>query len=106
MITVALLIIAGVVAGYFLKEKQTFVKYSGKVTMWLIYLLLFFLGLTIGNNEFIMQQLPEIGFKAMVINFVAIGGGVGLAFAYQSLTLKTRQGAKCKTASLYLLFLF
>lgn len=76
MLTVAAFIFAGVLTGYLIRGKQRLQRINAKMTIWAIYLLLFFLGLLIGHDEYIMQQLPQLGFSALAITLVATGGSL------------------------------
>jgi len=74
MITVVLIMTAGIVLGYVVRHRTMLIKINDKLIMWAIYLLLFVLGATIGTNEIIMKSLPTLGLKALAI---AVGGVLG-----------------------------
>jgi len=77
MITVVAIMTAGIVLGYFLKNRTELIKINDKLVTWAIYLLLFILGVGIGANEVIMKSLPTLGLKALAIT---VGGVIGSIF--------------------------
>jgi uncharacterized membrane protein YbjE (DUF340 family) len=80
MIKVVAIMIAGIVLGYFMRQRDLLKKINDSLIMWAIYLLLFVLGLTIGANEVIMKNLPTLGLKALAISIGGILGSVILAW--------------------------
>lgn len=77
MITVVAIMTAGIVLGYFLRNRTKLIKINDKLVTWAIYLLLFILGVGIGSNEIIMKSLPTLGLKALAIT---VGGVIGSIF--------------------------
>ena len=80
MITVVLVMTAGIVLGYFIRHKAVLIKINDKLIMWAIYLLLFVLGVSIGTNDTIMKGLPALGLKALAITIGGVIGSVLLAW--------------------------
>ncbi|MFW5708233.1 MAG: LysO family transporter [Bacteroidota bacterium] len=76
MLTVVAIMFAGMLAGYLLRGQKRILRMNARLTMWVIYLLLFFLGLAIGGDEYIMRQLPELGLMALLITLLAVGGSL------------------------------
>lgn len=76
MITVVLIMLAGMLAGYLLRGRKTLLRLNGRLTLWTIWLLLFFLGLSIGHNEYIMRQLPGLGLTAFWVSIAGVGGSL------------------------------
>ena len=58
----------GLIAGWFLRRRRF--AWTGRLSVFLIWLLLFLLGLEAGGNRMVMQSLPSLGLEAL---------GVGLA---------------------------
>ncbi|MDY0199425.1 MAG: LysO family transporter [Bacteroidales bacterium] len=81
MFTVLIVMVVGVFFGYFFRTRKKMVKFADKFTMWAIYLLLFLLGIAVGANEIIMNNLPKLGFKALVVSLGGIAGSVIVAWA-------------------------
>jgi len=80
MITVVAIMTAGIVLGYFLRNKTRLIKINDKLITWAIYLLLFILGVGIGANEIIMKSLPTLGLKALAITIGGVVGSIILAW--------------------------
>ena len=81
MFIVILFIFLGITAGYVLRTRiksktagTTVAKWSSRLTTWLIWLLLFMLGIEVGGNEHIMQALPTLGVEALVVSVLTILG--------------------------------
>lgn len=54
---------------------------NGRLTTWLIWLLLFMLGLEVGSNRELIAALPTLGVEAMVLSVSATLGSCVLAWA-------------------------
>ena len=80
MITVVLVMTAGIILGYIVRHKSLLIKLNDKLIMWAIYLLLFVLGVSIGTNDTIMKSLPSLGLKALAITIGGVAGSVLLAW--------------------------
>ncbi|PID95661.1 MAG: DUF340 domain-containing protein [Bacteroidetes bacterium] len=80
MITVLVIMTAGIILGFFIHHKTTLIKLNDKLTSWTIYLLLFLLGIQVGLNDKIINNIHTIGFQATVITIGALLGS--LIFAY------------------------
>ena len=76
MITVIALMTVGIILGLFLDQIPKLIKAVDKLITYAIYLLLFLLGISVGINEKIMNNLDSIGVKALMISFGAISGSV------------------------------
>ncbi|MFW6224143.1 MAG: LysO family transporter [Bacteroidota bacterium] len=93
MLIVAAIMLAGILAGYLLRGRKRILRLNSRMTMWTIYLLLFFMGMVIGHDEYIMQQLPELGFMAFIITIMAVLGSVSMAWLLWKLMFrKENQG--------------
>lgn len=77
MLTVVIIMSAGIALGYFIRKHNKIVKLLDSLIMWAIYLLLFMLGVAIGTNETILNNLPNLGLKAL---FISLGGIIGSLF--------------------------
>lgn len=71
--------LVGIVAGYFLRQTHG-VVYIPRLIMVCIFLLLFFLGISVGKNPQIMNNLLSIGWQALLITAGALGGSVFMAW--------------------------
>ncbi|MBD8346705.1 MULTISPECIES: LysO family transporter [unclassified Dysgonomonas] len=91
MFTVFTIMVIGIIAGYFLRRIPD-IKIIGKLITGFIFLLLFFLGIAVGHNEKIVNNLTTIGLQALIITMGAIAGSVGLAwFVYKKFFEKGRE---------------
>ena len=80
MFTVLLIMIAGIAAGFLLRKKKNFAKYTDIIIVWLIYILLFLLGVSVGANKVILNNLDNLGFKALLLSVGAVSGSVFISF--------------------------
>lgn len=76
MIIVLLLMLAGMLTGFALRQRSIVLKINEKLTSVAIYILLFLLGISVGLNKTIIQQLDKIGIQALIITLGAISGSV------------------------------
>ena len=91
MFTVFTIMVIGIIAGYFLRRIPD-IKIIGKLITGFIFLLLFFLGIAVGHNEKIVNNLTTIGLQALIITMGAIAGSVGLAwFVFKKFFEKGRE---------------
>jgi uncharacterized membrane protein YbjE (DUF340 family) len=77
---ILIILFAGTLTGYAFSRIKLFNKVTDKASMYIIYVLLFFMGLSVGTKPEIMQNLASIGFEALVIAIFAIGGSILTAF--------------------------
>jgi uncharacterized membrane protein YbjE (DUF340 family) len=84
MLTVIIIMTSGMVAGYFLRNIKSVSKPVGIVITWAIYLLLFFLGISVGTNDTIIANIGKIGFQALLLTIGAVTGSILLSwFTYK-----------------------
>ena len=79
-------IFLGIALGYTLRTRQAskvgvISALNGRLTTWLIWLLLFMLGLEVGSNRELIAALPTLGVEAMVLSVSATLGSCVLAWA-------------------------
>lgn len=70
----------GVFIGYLLK-KISFLEHLPKSIGWTIFILIFLMGISIGGNQNIINNLSTLGVQAFVIAFLATSGSVLCAWA-------------------------
>lgn len=84
MITVLVVMLAGIFLGFFLNRFPKTIEVNNRLISGAIYLLLFLLGISVGLNKTIMQNLAKIGGQALIISLGAIAGSVlSLWFVYR-----------------------
>ena len=77
---ILLLLIIGAGSGFFLSGIKNFNKISEKISSYAIFILLFFMGLSVGGNKEIMNNFADLGIKALIISLFAVGGSVFIAW--------------------------
>lgn len=80
MIKIIIIMCAGIFTGTLLKEKKSMLTFVDRLTLASIYLLLFLLGLSVGTDENIIRNFPNIGFTAVLLTLGAIAGSVILSW--------------------------
>lgn len=74
MFVIISLLLLGVGVGYLFRNNN--LKWISKLIMALIWLLLFILGVEVGENEEIMKGLHTIGIEALIITVAAVLGSI------------------------------
>lgn len=74
MLIVIGLMVSGIILGYILRNRD--LKIIQKLIMYAIFALLFLLGLSVGTNDKIMDNLSTIGLDALIITLGAVGGSI------------------------------
>ena len=74
------IMMAGMLAGWLLRNRKRLLAWNARLINVAIYFLLFFLGVTIGTDETIVSTLPTLGVKALWLALGGIGGSVLLAW--------------------------
>lgn len=90
MFKVIAIMLAGVLIGFLFRSKQKFIQLSEKSIQIIIVLLLFFMGVGVGANSLIMNDLSEIGMKGLSLAFSAILGSVLLSALLYFFVFKKR----------------
>lgn len=91
MITVLLVMLAGILIGFKINRYPVAIKLNDKLTSLSIYVLLFLLGISVGLNKTIIQNLHKIGFQAVIITLGAISGSVLTLWLLYRFFFKTEQ---------------
>lgn len=79
MLTVIIIMSVGMIAGYILRKHKKLYQGLDKTVSYVIYLLLFLLGITVGQNETIIRNFHLIGLKALLITVASVLGSIILA---------------------------
>ena len=87
MFIVILFIFLGIDLGYTIRTriassacKSAVGAWSARITTWLIWLLLFLLGIEVGSNQQIIASLPTLGVEALVLSVLATLGSCVMAW--------------------------
>jgi len=88
MFTVVIIMVVGMLIGFLLREKQRITKYIDTIVTWAIFLLLFLLGVSVGSNKTILNNIDSILLSVIVLTIGAVFGSVIVAyFTYKFLKL-------------------
>jgi uncharacterized membrane protein YbjE (DUF340 family) len=71
---------AGIILGYLVRNKIELIKYVDHAIRVSIYLLLFLLGISVGANRTVMDNLGSLGFNALLLAAGAVASSVGLSY--------------------------
>lgn len=89
MFTVIAIMFGGIAIGYLFRKVEILQK-IGKPISYTILLLLFLLGISVGSNEAIMNNLTTLGGQAFLIAFAGTVGSVLAAWGVYHLFFKER----------------
>ena len=70
------LFLVGIVVGRMLLGRPKIHHSSNRLMMWAVYVLLFFLGISVGSNSEIIDNIPSLGFQALVLALAALLGSL------------------------------
>jgi uncharacterized membrane protein YbjE (DUF340 family) len=80
MYQVLLLLLVGMLIGFLLRAKKIFAQSVDIIINILIYILLLFLGISMGSNKLIVKNIGSIGINAFVLSLASIVGSVLFCF--------------------------
>lgn len=80
MTEILIIMLTGIFTGFLFKKKRSLINAADKLAGFSIYLLLFLLGLSIGNNEIIVNNFARIGFTSIVLTLSGITGSVFFSY--------------------------
>ncbi|WP_347396447.1 LysO family transporter [Parabacteroides leei] len=89
MFTVIGIMFGGIAIGYLLRKVE-FLQKIGRPISYTILLLLFLLGISVGANEAIINNLTTLGGQAFLIALAGTGGGVLAAWGVYHFFFKER----------------
>lgn len=89
MFTVLAIMSAGIILGYLVRHKKRFRKVIDSSINIAIYLLLFLLGISVGGNRTVVDNLGSLGFNALWLAVGAVAGSVGLSYLTYKLFFAT-----------------
>ena len=79
IITISIMLL-GILVGVLSRYQPNIIKVSSKLTDISIYLLLLFLGISVGANEQVWKSLSTIGLTALTISLTGVIGSVIVSF--------------------------
>ncbi len=80
MIKILSFLAVGIIVGLLIQKKKKLIVINDKLMTWAIFGLLFLLGISVGLNDTIMDNLDTIGLKALIITIGAVIGSVLVAW--------------------------
>ena len=84
------LLVAGILLGYLLRNKRRFLVLSARLTDGAIFLLLFFLGVSVGMNEEVVSNFQNIGLQAFLLTVLGTQGSVVVSWLFYLLFFRKR----------------
>ena len=92
MLTVVSLMVLGMGLGFLFRKGSRVLKKLDTWITWTIYVLLFVLGLSVGKNDTIVQNIHVIGMKALIITLAAIAGSIFVCWFVFLFFFRSRKG--------------
>lgn len=89
MLTILLFLLLGMGVGFVLRRRRKALEWAAKAAHWMVYLLLFFLGLSVGLNDTVIAALGSLGVQALVLSVGAVVGSVLTAVIIERWVLGT-----------------
>lgn len=80
MITVLIMMTAGIGIGILSRKKPYIIKTNEKLVSAAIYLLLFLLGVSVGTNKQVISSLHNLGLQALLITLGATMGSILMCY--------------------------
>ena len=80
MLIVIAIMALGMILGYFFRNSTKVKIRTEKLTKYVIFVLLFVMGISIGGNKVIMESLPILGLQSLIITLGALVGSILLAW--------------------------
>ena len=79
MIAILIVLSAGILLGLLIVKKPKLHLFNNHLLNWAIYLLLFLLGISVGTNREVIQNIGKIWYEAIAIGIFSIAGSVLLS---------------------------
>ena len=89
MTEVLVIMTSGILLGFVLRSKVRFIKVINSMTIWIIFTLLFFMGISVGSNVEIMNNITTLGMQGLILALVAILGSVLLSWIVYNIFFKS-----------------
>jgi uncharacterized membrane protein YbjE (DUF340 family) len=94
MITVIALVLAGALFGFLMRARAALLKSVNVLVNAAIYILLLLLGISVGSNKEIIQNLGTIGIKSSILTIGAVAGSIAVGVIFQKLAFKENENEK------------
>ena len=80
MFGVMIVMLSGILIGYILRNIRAIPALVSKINIYIIFLLLFVMGLSVGSTPQVIQGLGTLGLLGIAISVVSIAGSVFLSW--------------------------
>jgi len=74
-----LFLLTGVIIGFLFRNKHNVLKTAAKTTSWAVFLLVLFLGISVGGNKNVMSTIGVLGWQALITSVGSIAGSLLLS---------------------------
>lgn len=91
MIGVLITMVAGIITGVFIHRKDQLIKINDRLITLAIYVLLFLLGISVGLNKTVVQNIGTLGLQALIITIGAVTGSVLISWVVYKVFFKEKQ---------------
>jgi uncharacterized membrane protein YbjE (DUF340 family) len=91
MLEVLGLMAVGILIGFAVKNNARIIKAVDLLIKIAIYVLLFLLGVSVGTNKTIIQNIDTLGAQAILLSIGAVAGSIVLAFFTYKFYFKTKE---------------
>lgn len=90
MIKILIVMFAGILFGNFAGRWKRYLSINDQLLSVAIYFLLFFLGISVGMNDTIINNLDKIGFQAAIITVASVAGSVTVCWLVYKIFFRIR----------------
>ncbi len=80
MFGVMLIMLCGILVGYLLRNFKAIPAFVSKASIYIIFLLLFVMGLSVGSNPQVIHNFGKLGFMGIAIALISVAGSVALSW--------------------------
>ena len=94
MIQVLVVMVLGGFVGFLIRKRAKLITINDKLIMIAIFVLLFFMGISIGSNSEIMCNLPVLGLKSLIVAIGGVFGSAVVSFFVYKLFFATKKNHK------------
>ena len=84
------LLVIGIFIGYLIRKRKKLIAASARLTDAAIFLLLFFLGVSVGMDKEVVTNFRNIGLQAFLITVLATLGSVLVTYLFYRLFFRKR----------------
>ena len=83
-------LVAGIGVGWFLRNKPRILRINSRLTDAVIFMLLFFMGISVGINEQLVTGFGQIGIQSIGLTLFAMAGSILITFVLVSLFMQQK----------------